>query len=61
MKSELEKAKMMYAAAKAEQVTLLEALQEAREFVSRHSEPWYYSGQQLLGKIDGALERAKEK
>lgn len=58
MKTEEEKAKMLYEAAKAEQVTLLEALEEARSFVSRHSEPWYYSGQKLLGKIDGAIERA---
>src|SRR5687767_13619679 len=30
---------------------LLDALADAQEFVDRHSEPWYTSGQELLEKI----------
>lgn len=34
---------------------LLEALKEAEEFVDRHSESWYTSGQELLKKIRTAI------
>jgi len=36
------------------------ALIEARAFVDRHSEPWYVSGQELLAKIDAAIDAARE-
>lgn len=37
---------------------LLAALEEARNFVDRHSEEWYLSGQELLAEIDAALAKA---
>lgn len=58
MEAQEAKAKMLYEEAKAKQVTLVEALMEARSFVAANSEPWYYTGQQTLGLIDGAIERA---
>jgi len=37
---------------------LLEALSNAEEFVNRHSEPWYMSGQALLSHIRSAISKA---
>lgn len=37
---------------------LLEALQEAQDFIDRHSEPWYTSGQALLTKVRAAITKA---
>lgn len=34
---------------------LKSVLKEARAFVDGHSESWYYSGQELLGKLTAAL------
>lgn len=34
-----------------EHMAVIEALEEAEQFVDRHSEPWYRSGQELLSKI----------
>jgi hypothetical protein len=41
--------------AKQKPVDLLAVLEEAHSFVNRHSESWYYSGQELLGLLDGAI------
>ena len=49
------KAKAMYDAERAKSQNLLEVLEEARSFIARHTEPWYYSGNQLLGKLDSAI------
>lgn len=35
--------------------SIAEVLDEALGFVSRHSEDWYYSGQELCGKLEGAI------
>ncbi len=37
---------------------LLEALEEASEFVDRHSEDWYRAGQVLLAKCRAAIAKA---
>ena len=34
---------------------LMAVLKEARVFVDGHSERWYYSGQELLGRLAAAL------
>lgn len=39
---------------------LLSVLEEAEQFVDRHSEPWYSSGQELLAKIRAAIARARD-
>lgn len=36
---------------------LLDTLKEAEEFINRHSEPWYMSGQALLSKIQAVIKR----
>ena len=36
-------------------VDLLAVLEEAHGFVNSHSESWYYTGQELLGLLDGAI------
>lgn len=38
-----------------EKALLREALAEAIDFIARHSEPWYVSGQALLTKCRHAL------
>lgn len=38
---------------------LLGALEEAEEFIDRHSEDWYISGQELLAKTRKAIAKAK--
>jgi hypothetical protein len=38
---------------------LRKVLTEAEEFVDRHSESWYISGQALLAEIRAALEPSK--
>jgi hypothetical protein len=38
---------------------LLEALVRARDFVDRHSEEWYKSGQDLLKTLDLTIAKAK--
>lgn len=42
--------------AEAEIERLQAALEEAREFVDRHSEPWYTSGQELVKKLDALMK-----
>lgn len=36
---------------------IAEVLDEALGFVNRHSEDWYYSGQELCGKLEGAIDQ----
>lgn len=43
----------------AKNAKLKAALEEATEFVDRHSEPWYMSGQTLLAKCREALKEKK--
>lgn len=40
---------------------LLDALREAREFVARHTEGWYITGNELLAKIDAVTAKAEGK
>jgi len=53
------KAAAMRLAARAEPGSLLDVLEEALSFVSRHSESWYYSGQELCGKLEGKIDELK--
>ncbi len=55
LKAQEEKAKAMYDAERAKSQNLLDVLEEARSFIARHTEPWYYSGNELLGKLDSAI------
>jgi hypothetical protein len=55
------KAAQMRADARATPGELLDVLTEALEFVGIHSEPWYYRGQQLCGRLEGALDALKER
>ena len=34
---------------------LLEILGEVRSFVARHTEPWYYAGHEMLGRLDAVI------
>ena len=40
---------------------VLEVLKEARSFIDRHSESWYYTGQELLGKMDAIIAQEELK
>lgn len=53
------KAAAMRESARRQPVDMLAVLEEAKSFVSRHSEDWYYSGQELLGLIEGAIAAQK--
>ena len=39
----------------------LEVLRQARSFIDRHSESWYYAGQELLGKMDAIIAQEEIK
>jgi hypothetical protein len=55
------KAVQMRAAARAMPGELFDVMREAMEFVSQHSEPWYFSGQRLCGRLEGTLDALKER
>jgi ABC-type amino acid transport substrate-binding protein len=55
LKEQEDKAKQHYEAELAKTHNLIDTLEEARSFIARHTEPWYYSGNQLLGQIDSVI------
>lgn len=50
-----EKARAMYDAERAKTHNLIDVLEEAQMFVSHNTEPWYYSGNLLLGKLESVI------
>lgn len=52
------KARALYEAELSKTHNVIDVLEDARSFVSRHSEPWYYSGQTLLGQMDSVIAAA---
>ena len=53
------KAAKIRAGARAKPSNLLETLEEALAFVERHSEEWYYSGQELCGRLECEIEQVQ--
>jgi hypothetical protein len=39
----------------------LDVLREALSFIERHSEPWYFSGQELCGRMEAIIAQEELK
>lgn len=56
-----QKAARMRARARANPSNLLETLQEALSFVESYSEDWYYTGQELCGRLECEIHALTKK
>lgn len=61
LEQQIEKASAIRKQARESPSNLLETLEEAFSFVSRHSEDWYYSGQELCGRLEREIDALRKK